>query len=97
MRSLLFSELCDLLLLFTVWVYLLQVVMLMWLRTTMNYQYKYGTSTLVALKTLYAEGGIPRFYQGMLPALIQVGVRAAVVGACLTVSHTDPVTTVPTN
>jgi len=25
----------------------------------------------VALKTLYADGGIPRFYQGLLPALVQ--------------------------
>jgi len=50
----------------------LQVVTLMWLRTTINYQYRFGTSTMVALRTLYADGGIPRFYQGMAPALIQV-------------------------
>ena len=25
----------------------------------------------VALRTLYADGGIPRFYRGVLPALIQ--------------------------
>jgi hypothetical protein len=50
----------------------LQVLTLMWLRTTINYQYRYGTSTMTALKTLYKEGGIPRFYQGLLPALIQV-------------------------
>jgi len=43
----------------------------MWLRTTMNYQYRYGTTTTVALKTLYQEGGIPRFYRGLLPALAQ--------------------------
>ncbi|KXZ41947.1 hypothetical protein GPECTOR_237g559 [Gonium pectorale] len=49
----------------------LQVLSLMWLRTTINYQYRYGTTTLVALKTLYAQGGIPRFYQGLAPALIQ--------------------------
>ncbi|KAF5829302.1 mitochondrial substrate carrier [Dunaliella salina] len=49
----------------------LQVVTLMWLRTTINYQYRHGTSTMVALRTLYKDGGIPRFYQGMLPALIQ--------------------------
>lgn len=35
----------------------------MWLRTTVNYQYRNGTSMAVALKTLYAEGGIPRFYR----------------------------------
>lgn len=50
----------------------IQVLSLMWLRTTINYQYRYGTSTLEALKTLYAQGGIPRFYQGLAPALIQV-------------------------
>ena len=36
-----------------------------------NYQYRNGTSFPVALKTLYADGGIPRFYRGVLPALVQ--------------------------
>lgn len=49
----------------------IQVVSLMWLRTTVNYQYRYGTSTLTALKTLYKDGGIVRFYRGVGPALIQ--------------------------
>jgi len=49
----------------------IQVVSLMWLRTTMNYQYRYGTSTTVALKTLYKEGGVLRFYRGLTPALVQ--------------------------
>eukprot|EP01135_Chromosphaera_perkinsii_P011744 Nk52_evm22s2485 gene=Nk52_evmTU22s2485 len=49
----------------------IQVSSLMWLRTTMNYQYRYGTTTTQALKTLYKEGGIPRFYQGLTPALFQ--------------------------
>ena len=48
-----------------------QVVSLMWLRTTMNYQYRYGTSTKYALKTLYKDGGIHRFYRGIIPALFQ--------------------------
>jgi hypothetical protein len=39
----------------------IQVGSLMWLRTTMNYQYRYGTNTTTALKTLYADGGILRF------------------------------------
>jgi hypothetical protein len=47
------------------------VACLMWLRTTVNYQYRNGTSFPVALKTLYADGGIPRFYRGLLPALFQ--------------------------
>eukprot|EP01080_Neovahlkampfia_damariscottae_P000251 gene251-4497_t len=50
----------------------IQVSSLMWMRTAMNYQYKYGgTSTLNTIKTLYAEGGIRRFYRGIGPALFQ--------------------------
>merc|ERR1719182_1307924 len=49
----------------------IQVGSLMWMRTTMNYQYRYGTTTTEALKTLYKEGGIMRFYRGVGPALIQ--------------------------
>jgi len=48
-----------------------QVFTLMWLRTTMNYQYRHGTSTTQALKTLYKEGGVRRFYRGLVPALAQ--------------------------
>lgn len=50
---------------------IVQVCTFMWLRTTMNYQYRYGTSTTEALKILYKDGGIPRFYRGILPALFQ--------------------------
>ena len=49
----------------------INVCSLMWMRTTINYQYRYGTSTMQAFKTLYADGGIPRFYRGLLPALLQ--------------------------
>ena len=49
-----------------------QVLSLMWLRTTVNYQYRYGGSMGNAFKSLYSQGGIPRFYKGLLPALIQV-------------------------
>merc|ERR1740138_417300 len=49
---------------------------LMWMRTTVNFQYRYGMSTIEALKHLYAEGGgtlggIRRFYRGLGPALFQ--------------------------
>ncbi|KAG5192318.1 mitochondrial carrier domain-containing protein [Tribonema minus] len=44
---------------------------LMWLRTAMNYQYRHGTSTRAAITHLYKEGGIPRFYRGVVPALVQ--------------------------
>jgi hypothetical protein len=48
-----------------------QVSTLMWLRTTMNYQYRHGTTTMEALKILYADGGVLRFYRGYWAALIQ--------------------------
>ena len=46
----------------------------MWLRTTMNYQYRYGTGTKEAMSTLYKQGGIGRFYQGLPYALMQASV-----------------------
>ena len=48
-----------------------QVSSLMWLRTTMNYQFKNGGSTLDTLKLLYREGGFTRFYRGYPFALMQ--------------------------
>ena len=48
-----------------------QVLALMWLRTALNYQYRFGTSTGEALRTLWAEGGILRLYQGLPFALVQ--------------------------
>lgn len=49
----------------------INVCSLMWIRTTINYQYRYGTGTMDAFKKLHAEGGIPRFYRGLGPALLQ--------------------------
>ena len=43
----------------------------MWMRTTMNYQYRHGTTTTVAFKTLWRQGGVRRFYKGVGPALLQ--------------------------
>jgi hypothetical protein len=61
-----------------------QVAGLMWLRTTMSYQHRYGLSMKEALRELYLQGfhifnllhqhilgGIPRFYKGVGFALIQ--------------------------
>lgn len=48
-----------------------QVTSMMWMRTTMNFQYRHGTSTRQALKTLYKDGGVRRFYRGYLPAMAQ--------------------------
>lgn len=47
-----------------------QVLALMWLRTTMNYQYSKGLGTAEAMRELYADGGIPRFYRGVWAALL---------------------------
>ena len=48
-----------------------QVLSLMWLRTIINHQCRYGTTMKQAIKILYNEGGIPRFYRGLTFALIQ--------------------------
>ena len=48
-----------------------QVLSLMWLRTVMNYQCRYGSTFFQALKKLNNQGGIPRFYRGLSFALIQ--------------------------
>jgi hypothetical protein len=50
----------------------IQVFALMWMRTTINYQYRYGGTMFGTLNKLYKEGGIARFYRGLLPALVQV-------------------------
>jgi len=49
----------------------LQVVLLMWLRTVINWQYRYGGTIGEAFTALYAQGGIARFYQGAAFALLQ--------------------------
>lgn len=48
-----------------------QVLALMWMRTTINFQHKYGMSTRKAMAELYAQGGVARFYQGLGAALVQ--------------------------
>mmetsp|Transcript_28527 Transcript_28527/g.42316 ORF Transcript_28527/g.42316 Transcript_28527/m.42316 type:complete len:412 (-) Transcript_28527:53-1288(-) len=48
-----------------------QVLSLMWLRTSMNYQYRYGGTLGSSLSSLYEEGGVGRLYQGLPFALIQ--------------------------
>jgi hypothetical protein len=48
-----------------------QVLSLMWVRTTINYQYRNGGTAADALAKLYAEGGVGRLYQGLPYALVQ--------------------------
>lgn len=47
------------------------VFTLMWMRTIMNYQYRYGGTFKEVTTKLYAEGGVPRFYRGLAPSLFQ--------------------------
>ena len=53
------------------WAGLAQVVFLMWLRTIVNFQYRYGGSIVHSIKTIYAGGGIFRFYNGLVFAIFQ--------------------------
>lgn len=47
-----------------------QVSSLMWLRTSMNYQYRHGGNLFETVNKLFKEGGIIRFYRGYAPAII---------------------------
>ena len=49
----------------------INICTLMPLRTTVNYQYSSGTSSLESIKTLYKNGGLLRFYRGFGIAIIQ--------------------------
>ena len=49
----------------------LQVLLLMPLRTIMNYQYRFGHSFTEATRILYRERGLGRYYDGLGAALIQ--------------------------
>jgi len=50
---------------------ILNVFLLMWMRTVINYQYRHGGSFSQVCAALWAQGGIARFYQGVGPALLQ--------------------------
>jgi Mitochondrial carrier protein len=50
---------------------IVQVCTLMWLRTCMNYQYRYGGTLVSSLQTLWKQGGISRLYQGLPFAIVQ--------------------------
>merc|ERR1712187_401108 len=72
----------------------INVLALMWMRTIMNYQYRYGGTMMEVTQKLWAEGGIPRFYRGLAPGLIQApmsrfGDTAANDGALAALEHTS--------
>merc|ERR1719238_2274725 len=59
----------------------------------MNYQYRYGGTLSEVTKKLWAEGGVPRFFRGLAPGLIQApvsrfGDTAANDGALAALEHT---------
>jgi len=79
----------------------INVLTLMWMRTIMNYQYRYGGTLTEVVTKLYADGGIPRFYRGLAPGLIQApvsrfGDTAANDGALAALEHTELPTAVKT-
>ncbi|KAL7482853.1 hypothetical protein ACHAW6_008520 [Cyclotella cf. meneghiniana] len=51
---------------------IVSVFLLMWLRTAMSYQHVKGCSMSEAIEQLYADGGIARFYRGLVPALVMM-------------------------
>jgi len=72
----------------------INVLTLMWMRTIMNYQYRYGGTFTNTVQKLWAEGGVPRFYRGLAPGLIQApvsrfGDTAANDGALAALEHTS--------
>lgn len=52
-----------------------QVTILMWTRTAMNYQYKFGGTFGESISALVKEGGVGRLYSGIGFALLQVPTR----------------------
>lgn len=71
---------------------IVQVFLMMWIRTTISYQYRHGLTTKEALVVLYKQGGVRRFYRGLSFALIQAplsrfGSIASNEGASVLVSH----------
>jgi hypothetical protein len=51
-----------------------QVLALMWVRTIINYQSRYGSTFFKAVGILYRDGGLGRFYRGVSFALFQAPV-----------------------
>ena len=49
---------------------IIQVLSLMWLKTTVSYQYRYGGTLKGSLVHLFKQGGILRFYKGLPYAIV---------------------------
>ena len=78
-----------------------QITTLMWMRTTVVYQYRYGSTMREALRALYKQGGIRRFYTGFLPAMLQAplsrfGDTASNAGVMSLLNSNDATHSLPT-
>lgn len=73
-----------------------QVTGLMWLRTTVNYQYRTGLPMVAAFRALAADGGLRRFYAGYSAAIVQAPLSrfadVAANAATLTLLDATPAT-----
>ena len=66
----------------------------------MNYQYRYGGDFRSVARELYSQGGVPRFYRGVVPALLQAplsrfGDTAANVGMLALLDSSDTTRNLP--
>lgn len=57
------------------------VVLLIWLRTVMNRQFRHGGSMTDTIRLLYREGGVRRFYRGFTFAIIEAPLSRGVGAA----------------
>jgi len=62
----------------------------MWLRTAMNYQYRYGGSTKEVLAKLYEEGGVSRFYKVLPHPRVHTPLRQVRLGHGVAASRCAP-------
>ena len=57
------------------------VVLLIWLRTVMNRQFRHGGTMMDTMRLLYREGGVRRFYRGFSFAIIEAPLSRGVGAA----------------
>jgi hypothetical protein len=60
---------------------MVDVALLMSLRTVMNHQYRHGGSLTKTITKLYREGGLPRFYSGFTAAMFEAPLSRGVGAA----------------
>eukprot|EP00045_Choanoeca_perplexa_P010184 m.101822 g.101822 ORF g.101822 m.101822 type:complete len:284 (+) comp15187_c0_seq2:1645-2496(+) len=60
---------------------MVDVALLMGLRTVMNHQYRHGHSILETIDMLHRQGGFPRFYSGFTAAMLEAPLSRGVGAA----------------